>query len=811
MEILWQDIRYAVRLLIKRPGFTVVAVLTLALGIGANTAIFTAVDRALLRPFPYKNQDALVHLWETAPQQDFSEHEASYPDYADWREQNNIFEEMAGYSRVTITMTGRGEPERLGAARVTSSFFPILGVEPSMGRAFRAEEEQAGAERVVMLSHGLWQRRFGSDPQIIGQTIALGDANFTVIGVLPQGFHFAKVGVADLWLPLRPQSFQIQRRNLYWLKVIARLKPNVTHEQASTEMSAIAQRIERQFPDSHTGVGIRIVSLRDDIVGPVEPLLLILLGAVAFVLLISCANVANLLLARAAARRKEIAIRMALGSSRTRLVRQLLTESILLASAGGILGLLFAQWGIELLLAAIPNSLIIQMPYLEGLTLDLKVLGFTCALSLLTGIIFGLAPALQASKPDLTDALKEGGKASAGIAKARLRSLLVVSEIALALILLIGAGLMLKSLDRLLEVNPGFDTKNLLTFNLSLSPNKYSEASRGIAFHEQLLARINSLPGVKGVASTDLLPLSGGGNTGSFLVEGRPAPAPGDKNEGHLRTISPDYFSVMRIPLVEGRFFNERDNMNTPNVLIINKAMADRVFPDGTAVGSRVAFIFDSAKQPWEIIGVVGSENVTSLDARITPMVYFSYLQDGSGQIGVVVRTEDDPASLIGAVRSEVSALDPDLPVYGEMTMEQLIANSPSTFLRRYPALLIGAFALAAVGLAMLGIYGVISYSVTQRTHEIGIRMALGARGTDVLRLIVGQSMLLALAGIGSGIVGALALTRIMQSLLFGVSATDPVTFIITSLVLTGVALGACVVPARRATKVDPMIALRYE
>jgi putative ABC transport system permease protein len=811
MDIWLQDIRYAVRKLARMPGFTIVSALTLALGIGANTAIFTAVDRALLRPFPYKNQEALVHLWETVPRQDFGNHEASYPDYRDWREQNNVFEEMAGYSQSSVTLTGDGEPERIDAARVTSTFFPLLGVEPSLGRAFLPDEDQASAERVAILSNGFWQRRFGSDPQIINRTITLNGASFTVVGVLPRGFHFAKFGAADLWLPLRPAPSQIERRNLYWLKVIARLKPNVSAEQASADMSAIAGRIAEQFPDSHTDTGIKIIGLRDDIVGPVKPLLLILLGAVAFVLLISCANVANLSLARSAARRKEIAIRIALGSSRTRLARQLLTESVLLALAGGALGLLLAQWSIELLLAAIPNSLLVQMPYLEGMTLDLKALAFTSVVSLLTGIIFGLAPALQASKPDLTDALKEGGKSSASAGRARLRNMLVVSEIAFALILLIGAGLMIKSLSRLLEVDPGFHTDNLLTFKLSLPGNKYSDESRVIAFHDELIARIESLPGVKGAATTDILPLSGGGNTGSFAVEGRPAPAPGEKTEGNIRTISPNYFGVMGIPLIKGRFFNERDKMGAADVLVINKTLADRAFPDGDAVGQRIVFVFDPAKTPREIIGVTGDENVTSLDARITPIVYFSNLQDGENQIGVVARTSADPASVISAARNEISRMDPDLPLYGVMTMQQLIANSPSTFLRRYPALLISAFAAAAVALAMLGIYGVISYSVTQRTHEIGIRMALGAKGGDVLKLIVGQSLLLALIGIAIGLAGALALTRIMSSLLYGVSATDPLTIAIAALILAGVALGASFAPARRALKVDPMIALRYE
>ncbi|HST19532.1 MAG TPA: ABC transporter permease [Blastocatellia bacterium] len=811
METLWQDIRYAVRLLIKRPGFTIVAVLTLALGIGANTAIFTAVDRALLRPLPYKNSDTLVHLWETSPQRDYRDHQASYPDYLDWREQNNAFEEMAGYSGGSVTFTGRGEPEQIQVARVTSSFFPLLGVDAIAGRTFRAEEDTSSTERVVMLSHGLWQRRFGADSQIIGQQVTLNGAGFTVVGVLPQGFHFAKVGAAEMWFPLRPQPFQAQRRNMYWLNVIARLKPNVSEQQAYSEMSAIAGRIEEQFPDSHAGIGIKIVPLRDEIVGPVKPLLLVLLGAVAFVLLISCANVANLLLARASGRRREIAIRLALGSSRLRLIRQLLTESMLLALAGGVAGLLLAGWGIELLMAAIPNSLIVQMPYLEGMSLDVKMLGFTFALSLLTGIIFGLAPAYQSSKPDLNEALKEGSKSSTGIRRARLRSLLVVSEIALALVLLIGAGLMIKSLNRLLAVNPGFDTENLLTFGLSLPMNRYSETDRVVAIQDQLLARIESLPGVKGAATTDLLPLSGGGNTGTLQIEGQPVPPPDERTEFNIRTISPNYFSVMGIPLVKGRFFTERDNNDRPRMLVINQTMADRVFPDGNALGRRVMFTFDRMKRPWEIIGIVGDENVTSLDVKITPIVYSSYLQDSSSQFNVVVRTTTDPSTLISAVRSEVRALDSDLPVSAETTMEQLISNSPSTFLRRYPAFLIGAFAIASLCLAMLGIYGVISYSVSERTHEIGIRMALGAGRKDVLKLVVGQSMLLAGVGIALGIVGALALTRIMASLLYGVSATDPQTFIVTSLVLTGVALGACFVPARRATKVDPMVALRYE
>jgi putative ABC transport system permease protein len=810
METLLQDVRYAVRVLLKKPGFTFVAVLTLALGIGANAAIFTAVDAALLRPFPYKNPAALVHVWQTSPQGEFGEHEAAYPDYLDWRAQASAFEEMAGYNPGAAVFSDQGQSERIWSTRVTSSFFPLLGVEARLGRTFREGEDLPGAARVAILSHGFWQRRFGGDPNIIGQNMTLNAEGYEIVGVLPPGFHFAKAGSPDVWRPLQPLPFQVARRNLFWLNVVGRLKPDASIEQAQQELTVIVGHIEQQYSHSHTGEGIRLAALRDDIVGNIKPLLLVLLGAVGFVLLIACANVANLLLARAAARRKEIAIRMAMGASRLRLIRQLLTESLLLSFAGGLLGLLVAQWIIALLLAGIPASLMLNMPYLATLALDLKALGFTFAIATLTGVLFGLAPALQSSKPDLSETLKEG-RTSGGTIRARLRSLLVVSEIALAMMLLIGAGLMMKSFYRLLNVNPGFRTDNLLTLQVGLPEDKYSDETRPPAFFKQMLANLERLPGVSGAATTDLLPLSGGGNIASFIVEGQPAPLPDEKLEANVRTVSENYFAVMGMPLVEGRFFSEHDDRSAPSILVINHTLAARLFPQQSAIGQHLIFGFDAQRRPWQIVGVVGDENVKELDARVTPVIYFNYAQDGGTYNAVVVRTTGDPASLIGAARGEVHALEPEAVVFDEIPMTGLIADSPSTFLRRYPALLVGAFAAVAVLLAMLGIYGVLSYSVAQRTHEIGIRMALGAARRDVLQLIVGQSLRFALAGIALGLAGAFALTRLLASLLYGVSATDPLTFAATALVLAGMALVAAFVPARRATKVDPMVALRYE
>jgi predicted permease len=809
MGHLLQDLRYGARMLLKRPSFTVVALLTLAFGIGANTAIFTVVNAALLRPLPFREPDRLVHLWESTPQNQFGEREASYPDYLDWKAGTQAFEGLAGYSRRSFALTGRETPDRFEGAAVTDGFFQVLGVAPVLGRSFQPGEDKAGGARLVILSYGLWQRRFGGDPNILGQSLVLDANNYTVVGVLPQSFQFAPAGAAELWVPLNPSQGQMSRRFQHWLNIVGRLKPGVTMSQARAEMAVVAASIAQQYPDSHTGTGIRLVALHEQITGKVRPILLILLGAVGFVLLIACANVANLMLARASARQKEIAIRTAMGASRWRLIRQLLTESVLLALLGGGIGLLLAQWGVDLLIAAIPQSQLSSMPYLQGLGLDARVLLFALAVSLLTGIVFGLAPAFQSSKLNLLESLKEGGRTSGIHLRQGLRNSLVVAEIAIALVLLVGAGLMMKSLFRLLAVDPGFKPDHLLTMHVSLPAVKYPEDGNVLAFHQQLLERIENLPGVTGVGSVSVLPLLGGDTT-RLVVEGRPVPPPGEELEANYRDVSNSYFRTMGVPLIRGREFTDLDKQGAPEVVIINQTMANRLFPGQDPIGQRLAFANNQVKG-LEIVGVVGDEKVTRLDSATTPVIYVSFLQDPTRTLNLVVRTTFDPEAVSVAARGAIQSLDADLAVFGVSTMERLINNSPSTFLRRYPAFLIGVFAGVALLLAMVGIYGVISYTVTQRTHEIGVRMALGAQRSDIFKMILGQGLMLTLAGVGCGLLAALVLTRFLSSMLFGVTATDPLTYAAVSLPLVLIAMLASYIPARRATKVDPMVALRYE
>jgi putative ABC transport system permease protein len=598
---------------------------------------------------------------------------------------------------------------------------------------------------------------------------------------------------------------------MHWVNVIARLKPGISQTQAQSEMQVIAQRIAREHSESHAGTGIVLVPLNEQIVGQIRPLLLTLLVAVGFVLLIACANVTNLLLARSGARQKEIAIRAAIGAGRWRLIRQLLVESALLALLGGGMGLLLAQWGVDVLIAMIPDNMLNYMPYLRGLEPDSRTLAFTGGLALLTSFVFGLAPAVQASKIDLQAVLKEGGKTSAGATRHRLRDLLVAGEIALALVLLIGAGLMMKSLWQLLQVDPGFNPKNLLTFNISLPATKYDQNEKIYTFHDQLIERLEALPTVSGAATVNVIPLIGG-NTTRFYVAGQPRPAPGTEIEANIRDVSANYFSVLGVSLIAGRHFNERDNIKAPDVIIVNQTLARAVFPGQDAVGRQV--IFSSFEPtPIQIIGVVGDEKVNGLAAKTTPVIYYSFQQDSSPGLmrNVIVRTNADPASLAATIRNECRQLEQGMAVAQMITMDQIITNSPATFLRRYPALLIGVFAAVASLLAAVGIYGVISFAVSQQTHEIGIRMALGARKFDVLKLVMWRGMVLILIGIGSGLAAALALTRLMASLLFGVNATDPAIFAGVTVLLAAIAIIACYLPARRATKVDPMVALRYE
>jgi predicted permease len=813
MRSLLQDLRYGVRVLSRQPGFALVAVLTLALGVGANTAIFTVVDAALLRSLPYAEPGRLVHLWETKPQADFGEREASYPDYLDWREGGGeVFEAVGGYTQGSFTLSAGGEtPERVGGAGVTASFFEVLGVRAAAGRAFLAEDESPSAGRAVMLSHGLWRRRFGADPSLVGKSVTLNGLDFNVVGVLPEGFHFAKVGEADAWVLLRPTPMQRERRYFHWLHVVARLRKGVEFGAAQSRMTAVGASVAAGDPSAHAGTGVRLVPLQEEFVGGLKPVLFVLLGAVGFVLLIACVNVANLLLARSTARQKEIAIRVALGASRWRLVRQLLTESTVLALAGGGLGLVLALWGVDLLVAAIPPAQLAYMPYLRELSVDGGVLAFTCALSVLTGVLFGLTPALEATKTDLQGSLKEGSRASGTRGAKGLRGFLVVSEVALALVLLVGAGLMLKSLLRMLSVDPGFRTENLLTLKLTLPAVRYGDDSKAAAFYEQLLGRVENLPGVGGAAAVSNLPLSGDGGTGTPQVVGRPRAESDASGESYLRTVSAGYFDVMGVPLLKGRALNERDRAGAQAVVIVNRTFAERTFPGEDPLGKRLTFRFTADQPPYEIVGVVGDEKVAGLDARTAPVIYFPYLQGPDSTMSLVVRTSGDPESLTAAVRGEAQALDREVPLYSVMTMERLIADSAPTFMRRYPAYLVGVFAGVALLLAVVGIYGVISYAVGQRTREIAIRVALGAQHRDVLGMVLRQGMLLALAGVLVGLAGALALTRLLAGLLFGVSAADPSVYALVSALLMLVALLACYVPARRATRVDPMVALRYE
>ena len=806
MDSLIKDLRYGVRTLMKNPAFALAAVVTLALGIGANTAIFTVVDAAMLRGLAYQSPDNLYHLWEVTPQKEFPKREFSYPDYQDYQ-QIQAFDGLAAYTGGGGILSGRGEPERIFAPSASANFFSVLGVNPIIGRTFQPGEDTPGAERVTVLTYGFWQSKFGGDPEIIDQSLTINGTNYTVVGVLPASFQFAP-RPNDLWLPYQPSEAQLTRRFMHGTNLIARLRSNVSVEQAQSEMSAIASRIEQEHSQSHAGTGTRIVPLHEEVVGQIRPILMLLLGAVGFVLLIACANVASLLVTRSLARQKEVALRAALGASRWRVVRQLLTESLMLSLVGGAAGLLVAYWGLDAIVAALPENQINALPFLKSLQIDTGVLAFAFGLSLLTGIIFGLAPALQSTRFDLHAVLKEGGRTTSGI-RQRLRSSFVVLQVALAVVLLIGAGLMLKSLQRLLEVNVGFDPQNLLTMTVSLPPSKYTETPQRVTFHDQLKERIESLPGVAGAGTVNIVPLQAG-NTTRFNIEGDPIPPPGQETEANLRTANESYFQALGVPLIAGRFFDARDTEDTAGVAIINKTLADRIFAGRDPIGRRLVYS-GTQFQPDEIVGIVGDVKITGLADPVRPVVYYPYRQNPGLITNLVVRTNSDPTSLIAAIRNECRGLEPDVAIFNVSTMDQMITNSPASFMRRFPALLIGVFAGVAMLLAAIGIYGVVSYSVSQQTHHIGVRMALGAQAGDILKMVLKQGLMLAFIGLGIGVMLALLLTRLLGSLLFEVSASDPTTFGVVVGILGFVALLACWIPARRATKVDPLVALRYE
>jgi putative ABC transport system permease protein len=800
MKTLWQDARYGLRMLMKNPGFTLTAVITLALGIGATSVIFSFVNGILLRPLPYRDSDRLVSLDENAPKRGIASMGVSYPNFLDWREQNRVFTGIAAYDGGwDYTLTGIGEPEELLCAWVSYNAFEIMGVAPILGRTFTAEEEHWKNGLVVILSHDLWTRRFNAKPDVIGRTIALNTRSHTVIGVMPPGFKFPKV--ADLWVPMPPV---VGARTDHGWSAIARLKPGVTLEQAQSDMTMVARHIEEQNPATNEGLGIKLIPLREGLAGDYRKALLILMGVVGLVLLIACVNVANLLLARAPARAKEVAIRTALGAGRWRVFRQLLTESLVLGVMGGALGLTLAFWGLDLLLAAIPTTL----PFWMKFDLDGRVLGFTAGVTLLTALIFGAAPALLASNVNLNEALKEGGRSASGAARHRTLRLLVVAEVALSLVLLIGAGLMMRSFMRLQHTSFGFNPENLLTLRLNLPVAKYDHPQRR-AFFQQLLERIRATPGVEAAGAAFNLPLRDAPPESSLMVEGYPALPPGQAPMVYNNVITPDYFRTMGIPLLIGRDFNDGDTGDSMSVTIIDERLAREYWPNESPIGKRITLGPPEDKEPWyTIVGVVGAVKNESLNLTGRKAVYAPHAQNSTDDMSLAIRARN-PENLAPAIQRQVKAMNPDLPIINMRKMTEVISDS--IWQPRLYAILFGVFAAVALALASVGLYGVIAYSVSERSREIGIRMALGAQQRDVLKLVVAQGMTLTLIGIGVGLAAALALTRLMRSLLFEVSVTDPLTFSGLAALLSVVALLACYLPARRATKVDPMISLKCE
>lgn len=811
MENLWQDIRYGMRMLLKAPSVSIVATMALALGIGANTAIFSVVNAVLLRPLPFANSEQLMMVWETDATRGQVRSSVSYPDFADWREQNQVFERMASYHNNDFIMTGRGESTRLQGAVVSADLFPLLGVAPALGRGFLPDEDKPGdTGRVVILSQELFQKRFNSDPNVVNQSMVLDGKNYTIVGVMPRAFQFPiQNEPVELWttvaLDREGKEPITDERGAHYMNVIARLKPGVAKEQAQAEMTSISARLEQQYPDKNLHRSSSVEPALEALVGNIRPALLILLGAVACVLLIACANVANLLLARAMTRHKEMAIRSALGASRARVVRQLLTESILLSLAGGALGLLLAVWWSDLLVALGKQNI----PRAIQVGLDWRVLGFTLLISVLTGVVFGLVPALHSSKTELTESLKERGTGE-GARRNHVRNVLVVAELAIAVVLLVGAGLLIKSLWRLRQVPPGFNSENVLTLVVGIPEVKYPTAKQAQFYHD-LVARIESLPGVRSASAVIPLPLSGDLFSISFETEGRPV-AKGDRPSADFFAIGGGYFKTMEIPLLKGRDFTERDDKQAPGVIIVNQAFARRFFPGEDPIGKHIrpGISTDESKPAMrEIVGVVADVKNRNLSSEFRPGYFVPQAQIPFNQMTVLVKTTNDSRSLITAAQREVTAMDKELPVFNVKTMDDYLAASVAA--PRFNTTLLAIFATVALVLTIVGLYGVMSYSVAQRTNEIGIRMALGAQTRDVLGLVVRQGFKLVLIGLSIGLVGAFALMRVIASLLFGVTTKDPLTFAAVAGLLTVVALLACYLPARRATKVDPLVALRYE
>lgn len=813
-----KDLRYAFRLLLKNPIVTGVAVLTLALGIGANTAIFSVFNAVVLRPLPYGDPDRLVMVWETVPGND--KRSSAPGNYNDWRAQNSTFSEMAATFYGNFNLTGNVEPERINGATVTSNLMSTLGVSAQLGRTFQPDDDEHQDRRLVIISDGLWLRSFGADRGVIGRNITIDESSYTVVGVMPAGFKYPVQ--SDLWVLGRdrnavsmslisqfPQNDWSHERDAHFITVVGRLRPGVTMAQAQSDIAGVARRLEHDYPDTNSGLGSNVISLHTQIVGNVKTLLAILFSAVALVLLIACTNVASLLWARATQRDREFAIRRAVGASRWRLIRQLLTESIALSLAGGLAGLGLSVWAVNLFIKLSPGDI----PRLNEASVDLRLLGFTFLVSLFTGVAFGLWPALQATAGTLNQSLKESGsKASEGKRRRRARSVLIVTELALAQVLLVGAGLLILSYLRVSRIDPGFSPDHVLTAKIAPAATKYPDPKSRVQFYSRVLERLRALPGVNSIGLVMNLPLSGSSMNRGFKVEGRPDPKPDENVSMDYQVVSPDYFSTLDVPIIRGRGFREQDNDSAPRVIVINQAMAQRYWPNEDPVGKRVAIGESSKDTSWRtIVGIVGNVRHASLTEAPVPCAFIDYRQDLESwpRMAFVIKTQTDAASLTSAVRNSLVSIDPQQPVYAIEPMEKLLSSSVAQ--RKFVMSLIGSLALVALALAMVGVYSVISFSVSERTREIGIRMALGAKRRDVLTLVLGQGMRVSALGICAGLAVAFALTRLLTSLLFEVSATDPMTFVLVAAICGLVAVVACYLPARRATRVDPLVALKDE
>ncbi len=815
MERLWQDLQYSFRILWKKPSFTIVAIVTLALGIGANAAIFSMVNGMLFRSLPYPKADRLVMVWETNQRRKWDMMYPSYPNFADWRDQNTVFEDMAAYVTMGVNFTNGDQPERVFIAAGSASLFKMLDAKPILGRSVNADDDKPGADATVVLSYGLWQR-LNSDPQIVGKTVEVQGMKATVLGVMPQDFEFPPQfkdkdqlqPKIDMWAPLRMDPNNREGRGSHSIYTIALLKPGVSLAQARAEMSGIAQRLEQEYPGNNKGSSVRLTPLTEQVVGDVKPVLLVLLGVVAFVLLIACANVANLLLARATSRQKEIAVRTAMGASRRRIIRQLLTESMFLSIISGIVGFGLAVGGVRLLVALSPD------PRMNAVGVNLRVLGVTMIVSLVTGVLFGLAPSFLASQVDPNKTLKESSLANVGGSRHRLRRLLAISEIALALVLLVGAGMMIKTFMQMQNTNLGFNTDNVVTMRIATTGNQYTETFRSATFFQQLIDRLKSVPGTEAVGVTTLLPLSGDfGN--SFKVEGGPRP-PGEIRQAEYRAISADYFHAMGIPIQKGRVFSDRDTKDAPGVVIVNETFANRYFPGEDAIGKRLHIdtqvelaTYGGKTIPREIVGVVSDLKNSVTQSRQIPEMYVPYLQNPHRTMTVVMLNSSDPGTLANTVRQEARNLDANLPIFNIKTMAQL--RDEAIAQQRFFTLLLSMFAVVALVLAIVGIYGVLAYSVSQRTREIGIRMALGAHPSDVLKMILRQGMWLVSIGLMIGLIAAIVLMRVVYNKVYGAGGADTLTFIGVSIVMILAALSACYISARKATKVNPLKALQFE